>query len=391
MRTSWVLAGLCLACGRGGAGTEEDTSQPDITTERSIEIVEDSAGNPCTVDVSSARVGVVASGPGVGAYASAAVAPDGSPCVAYAAGVPGASTATLRVSCLRPQGWSAREVPPPVEVDPTWFGRSVALVMLPDGHPFLFYHSAGGGGLLGVRESDQGWTITTVDSKEGAGLDVSAQMGPGGTLHVAYLDLADGDLRYARGAPDMWEVEVADTDGFTGNDPSIGVDREGRVHISYFGCGGLTPSGCSGELRYAVRGPAGFVSEVVEAGDDTGWYSSLVLDDRDVPHVAWHARGPGRLRHATREDGTWRIEEVDPGPDAGAFASLVLVGGSPVIAYCVRDPDGLAVAIRTSAGTWSRSLLPGNGAGTFSSLVRLAGCNLFGAWRAPDGLVGAFF
>lgn len=392
MRIFWVVAGLCVACGRGAVGVQVslDSGRQDVVAD-DCEASEDTAVTACTVNPQWARISIVSAGEGVGAYSSAALGSDGNPCVAYATGPKDAPEVGLQIACLGLQGWSARDLPESARVNPAWFGRSVALLFLANGRPLILFHDAKSGGLHGIHETEQGWALTTVDSKVSVGLDVSAAVGADGAVHVAYLDFADGDLRYARGTSGSWEVEVVDSEGFTGNDPSLALDGQGRVHITYFGCGNLTPSGCTGELRYAVQKSTGFTLEVVETGSDTGWYSALVLDKQDVPHVAWHVHALGQLRYAAQVDGMWRIEEVDSGPGAGAFASLALVDGNPVIAYQRAGTDGLVVAVRSSSGAWTRTTLSGKEPGSFASLIKISDCNLFCAWRDLEGLLAAFF
>lgn len=395
MRIPWTLIVSGLACGganRGPGGA--DLAQPEVASD--VLLLEESArevGEPCEGNPSSARTGVVASGPEVGAHARAVVGPDGRVCVVHARSDTGAVELACgdAVRARRAGAWTVTSLA--ARIDPSWFGRSLDVVFTSDGTPIVFYRDADGQGLTAARVDADATVPEVVDATPGVGLDVSAVRGPGGDLHVAYLDLGDGDLRYAWRGPGGWEVEVADARGVVGNDPSIALDHGGRVHVAYFGCGDLTLAGCSGELRYAVRKDGGFEPELVEVGDDTGWYSSLALDDHDAPHVAWHVHGLGQLRYATRENGTWRVEVVDAGPGAGAFASLALVNGSPVIACHHREANGLRVAVRSPDGTWSRSLISGVGAATWSSLQALPSCGLFCAWRdeGSGALMAAFF
>lgn len=389
----WILFASGLACrGANNGPADADLARPEVASD--VLLLEESGrdvGEPCEGDPSSARTGVVASGPEVGAHARAAVGPGGRVCIVYAR----TDTGAVELACgdaVRAQGaWTVTSLA--ARIDPSWFGRSLDVVFTSDGTIVVFYRDADGQGLAAARVDADATAPEVVDATPLVGLDVSAVQGPDGDFHVAYLDLGHGDLRYAWGAPGRWEVEVADAGGVVGNDPSIALDRGGRVHVAYFGCGDLTLAGCSGELRYAVRKDGAFEPEIVEAGDDTGWYSSLILGDHDAPHLAWHVHGLGQLRYATRENGSWRVEVVDAGPGAGAFASLALVNGSPVLACHHREANGLRLAVRSPDGTWSRFLIPGAGAATWASLRALPGCKAFCAWRdeGSGALMGTFF
>ncbi len=395
MRIPWFLIVSGLACrGANDGPGDADLAQPDVAPD--VILLEESArdvGEPCEGNPSSARTGVVAPGPEAGAHARAAVGPDGRVCVVHARSDTGAVELACgdAVRAQRAGAWTVTSLA--ARIDPSWFGRSLDVVFTSDGTLVVFYRDADGQGLTAARVDAEATVPEVVDPTPGVGLDVSAVRGPDGDVHAAYLDLGDCDLRHAWRTPSRWEVEVADAGGMAGNDPSIALDHAGRVHVTYFGCGDLTPVGCSGELRYAVREDGGFEPEVVQSGDDTGWYSSLVLDDGDVPHVAWHVHGSGRLRYATRHNGTWWVEDVDAGPGVGEFASLALAGDTPVIAYRDRSANGLRVAVRSAGGTWSRSLIPGAGIASWASLQALPGCGRFCAWRdeGTGALMGAFF
>ncbi len=117
--------------------------------------------------------------------------------------------------------------------------------------------------------------------------------------------------------------------GFTNYGTSLALDSRGIPHVAYV----LREAY---ELKYAVRGASGWDIEVVKP-NRTGAFVSLKLDRLDRPHIAFYDGYDYDLLYAANVSGTWRIETVDSGrPDwnCGLYASLALDSqGRPRIAY----------------------------------------------------------
>jgi hypothetical protein len=98
----------------------------------------------------------------------------------------------------------------------------------------------------------------------------------------------------------------------------------------------------TGELGGDPDGPR---QGIVTPGPDVGLYTSLVVNSRGEPRVAYHDRDNGDLRLALYDltAGAWAVHVVDAERDAGRFAALSIDPASGVlrVAYMV---NGLTLA-----------------------------------------------
>ncbi len=79
----------------------------------------------------------------------------------------------------------------------------------------------------------------------------------------------------------------------------------------------------------------GFRGGILDPGDNVGQYTSMVLDSKGNPIVAYYDKTNGGLRVATYDGNKWSthsVESKSPGW-AGRWTSMVMAGGKPVIAY----------------------------------------------------------
>lgn len=107
----------------------------------------------------------------------------------------------------------------------------------------------------------------------------------------------------------------------------------------------------AGTPRPACATP--FVHEVVDGAAFTGYYSSLALDSRDRPHIAYHENTNLNLRYATRVGNVWVTETVDSTGDVGKYSSIAVnAAGNPCIAYRDQTNNRLKYAFK-SAGVWT--------------------------------------
>lgn len=126
-----------------------------------------------------------------------------------------------------------------------------------------------------------------------------------------------------------WTIETVDIAGEdTGWYTSLSLDNSGRPHISYLDLTG-------GELRYAHWTGSEWYTETVDS--DIGAFpgsTSLTLDSAGYPHISYW--GHYSLRYTWYDGSTWHFEtgDGDASSSAGEFSSLGLdAAGHPHISY----------------------------------------------------------
>lgn len=268
-------------------------------------------------------------------------------------------------------------------IEPSWFGRSIAVAVLPDGDVVVVFFDADTQSLKAAFLSGGNWSFDTVDPKEMVGQDVSIAVMAEGIIHVAYLDLGEMNLRHAWGKKGSWSTQVVDNSGLGGNDPSIAISPDGAVHITYYHCGDLGAMECSGHgrLRHAVLGVNEIEIEDVDLDGDAGWYSALTFDADVVPVVSYQAHGKGELRFA-RRDQTWHIQTLDKGPSAGAYSTMLRVGKTLYIAY--EGADGKLRLARGDGSSWDFTSF--DTLASYPALTLINDCTVLCAFRNGNGL-----
>lgn len=151
---------------------------------------------------------------------------------------------------------------------------------------------------------------------------------------IAYTDDRSGDLVLAERTSRGWVTEIVDASGQVGYFPSLAVDCADRPHISYF-------DNTLNDVKYAYRSLTGWHIETIDAEGLPGFhipagFTKIALrpePDPDrcraaQPQVAYLAYRykpyDGELRFATRHDQGWWIETVDTATGVGGFPSLAL-------------------------------------------------------------------
>src|SRR5947208_2450077 len=68
------------------------------------------------------------------------------------------------------------------------------------------------------------------------------------------------------------------------------IDRFDRVQVAYY-------ARLVGELRYAIRMPAGWIRETADTGGVVGWYTSLAADRGGLPRISYYDWTNGDLKY----------------------------------------------------------------------------------------------
>jgi hypothetical protein len=172
------------------------------------------------------------------------------------------------------------------------------------------------------------WHTETVDAAGQTGLYTSLALDAAGYPHISYnRDQSyyfNNHLKYAYKDGSGWHTEVVDAGDWVGTFTSIALDASGHPHISY-------AETSDGLLKYARQDSAGWHTYVV----DWLWgaYTSLALDSDGYAHISYV--GDSRTLKYAHADGVgWQIETVDGPDDIEGYTSLVLDGSErPHISY----------------------------------------------------------
>jgi hypothetical protein len=196
------------------------------------------------------------------------------------------------------------------------------------------FTEAGKPGLAGAG----GWHYYTVDTIGQVGPFNSLAVDKYGIPHISYFDATNSDLKYATWTGSNWRVETVDSDGYVGTDTSIAVDSQGYPHISYRA---INSSTNWNDLKYASWTGSSWKIETLETAYSTAFYTSLVIDKDDRPHISFYEGWSGyRIRYATSNGSGWSIDTVDYVSGTITRTSLALDSlGHPHVAYYDGVPD----------------------------------------------------
>jgi hypothetical protein len=195
----------------------------------------------------------------VGKYGAVAARPDGTTLTAY-------HDATHRALKAR--------IPYPADVtvdaalEPASTGLFASAALASDGTPYIAYHfnnpgnvdalmiayPGTGDGNCGVSDPSGYWDCYTVQIGEGVGQHASLALDDDGHFHIAYQDAGDGDLWYATsrravncGPGNSWHCYAVDSaPNVVGQYASIYVDSQDHFHIAYY-------DDTNDVLKYAVH------------------------------------------------------------------------------------------------------------------------------------------
>src|ERR1051326_7286842 len=244
--------------------------------------------------------------------------------------------------------------------------------------------------LVYAFQTQAGWRTELVDGEGQVGWYASLALDSHGNARIAYYDVTRGALKYAARTGGAWSTVVVDASARgAGHYCSLSLDANDDPAISYYDASALA-------LRYAslVNGSwqaetvdgAGNAAETEQAIDradrtsrapaisqdvpNVGHYTSLVLDRRGVPHIAYQDITHTDLKVAVKQDGRWLSETVDAAGDVGEYTSLKLdAAGNAVVSYYDLQHGALKLARQQSDG-WHTETVDGSGdVGAYSSLA----------------------
>ena len=184
-------------------------------------------------------------------------------------------------------------------------------------------------------------------------------------LHVAYTTYTSWSetLVYMHYDGTSWsdsEVSASALNGQIG----IAVDSNNHPHISYAASGGEQ---CGDGLRIASYGGSSWTYDIVEAGDNRGCESAMVIDENDNIYIAYQNRDNSKLKIATDKSGSWDAYTVDTGSSPsdlypGYMTSMAMdQQGQFHIAHFDDKEDDLRYSTGVPNGQWTTTIVESAG------------------------------
>ena len=209
-----------------------------------------------------------------------------------------------------------------------------------DGNPGIVAHGAAGvnPGLHYSKKIGGSWQTKLVASN---GSHAALVYDAGRNPHISFHDSEsfERNLKYATLNGSIWDIQTVDDDGWTGWYTSIVLDSDDLPHISYLDRANL-------DLEYASWNGSSWDIQTVDSQNETGFYSSLAFDSSWRPSIAYLDGTLDELRYAAWDGSSWVIQTVDSEGDVGSHSSLAIDDhGFAHISYYDDDNRDLKYAI----------------------------------------------
>ena len=282
-----------------------------------------------------------------GTYVSLAVDKDNHPHIAYN---------SKRENGLHYSYWDGNKWHKQI-IDPGHIDYLLCIRVDDEGHPkisYYLYHQPTGEYSLHLKyaySDGKQWYIQTVDPRDHTGKMNSIALDDKGNPYIAYVYVKNGvgDMFFTRWDGEHWQYGVADRK--TSDNPmysmgnSIGVDHKGLPHIAYM-------DSYSKALKCVWFDGKRWIVEKVDSVSSVALLDrpSLTIDANNGIHIVYNDSGAGILKYAVKGPDGWKTQVVDHEGDVGLHPSLALdANGNPYISYYDMDNKTLRVARRESA------------------------------------------
>ncbi len=200
-----------------------------------------------------------------------------------------------------------------------YFYGPVDLALGPDDTPFIAYHDHQElefmpelGDAVVASLQNGSWALTVVRDEGHDGWDNSIVVGSDGSWHAVGVDPAqfgsEVGVEYATNADGAVRVEPVGS-GPTDYEfaTSVALDARGAPAVAYY-------DSKERQLELARRGDSGWAIEVVDDQGDAGRYPALAFAPDGGPHIVYFVadgQNAGTIRHAWQEGQVWRYETID--------------------------------------------------------------------------------
>ena len=237
-----------------------------------------------------------------------------------------------------------------------WFGDGVSIAVDQDGNPYIAHDVSLEGMIHFAFRGPEGWVIEAVDDYYSSGGGSAVALDASGTPCIVYgdgnPDIEPVVLTFARRTPSGWERQSI---GNMRDDSRVALRfRSDGLAVIAFSADGEAP------LMYASQtATGGWNLKIADSDQASGYDVSLVLDEKDDPHMChWEwASGRARQAYTYRKDGLWFSHVLDAVGGCNVMGSGIAVDGQGNVhmAWQIHEcasPGALFYAKLSKAG-WS--------------------------------------
>jgi hypothetical protein len=194
-----------------------------------------------------------------------------------------------------------------------------------------------------VRWNGKFWETRTADNDQGSGKFNSMGMASGGYPEVAYgnVEYKNASLRFARWNGSAWDVEILEGEGRPGTSMwsvALLVDQADVPHIAYTDIEHRL-------IKYAVKRGGKWDLQIVDSIAGFGYpdRNGIAVDEHGNVYISYFDAGSGLLKLAYKKDQKW-VNEVVDSQSAGITSCLRIVGDTIWLTYGDETGEGLRYA-----------------------------------------------